>query len=79
MKRGKKITASKYVSDLLDDKDPMLTKELGMIATMLVGRNFTKSQIEREILGRYNRHYSEAGFVYDGTRPIGNRNRSSIL
>ena len=76
---GKKITASKYVSDLLDDKDPMLTKELGMIATMLVGRNFTKSQIEREILGRYNRHYSEAGFVYDGTRPIGNRNRSKYL
>lgn len=73
---GKKITASKFVANIIDDDDVMLTKELGQIATLLAGRNFSKSQIEREILGRYNRHYSEAGFVYDGTRPIGNRNRS---
>ena len=74
--KGNSISPEKYVSETLDDMDPYLIKDFGIMAKLLAAKGFEPEEVKEQLVGQYDNRYKESKYVFDGTRGFNNQGRS---
>lgn len=75
-KDGKSITPSTYVGQVLDDIDPYLKSEFGIMAKLMIAKGYGPEVVERELKAQYEIRYKPSEYVFDGSRGFNNQGRS---
>ena len=65
-KDGKSITPSTYVGQVLDDIDPYLKEEFGIMAKLMIAKGYGPEVVERELKAQYEIRYKPSEYVFDG-------------
>lgn len=74
---GKKVAPSKYAAEVIGEElDRFAARELGELATLMVGQNYTREEIDAQLQMQYENRYDDAVMVYDTSRPIGAKAKS---